>query len=272
MVALDRLHAACRSVIGSDTHELPAAVSALASAALGVVGDAMTDIRKFVEARFPSAVAFGSSMTLEDKVSIVEASSGYELRTTEWDGSIREYDIASGIREIASEDVDEARMAMSRIVAFRNAVGGPLTGFRFEDTWDHTSADDGISDPAPDDQLLGTGDGTTTAFQLRKGYPIETISGDGIDAEVLTRWRRILKPVPGSVRIVVGDTVLTSGFSVNAKTGLVTLASAPASGAPVRAGFRFDTPVRFRDQKLTFRLENWMHASTTAALRELLHP
>lgn len=229
-------------------------------------------IQSFVEARFPSAIAFGSSMTLEDRVSIVEASSGYERRSAEWDGSIREYDIASGVREIAADDIDAARLAMSRVVSFRNAVGGPLIGFRFEDPFDRTSAEDGISDPAPDDQVLGEGDGVTTAYQLRKGDAVETIEGDGIEAGSLVRWRRILKPVPGTVGVMVGGDVLSSGYAVDARTGIVTFAVPPPAGELVRAGFRFDVPVRFRDAKLTFRLENWIHASTTAALRELLFP
>jgi uncharacterized protein (TIGR02217 family) len=39
--------------------------------------------------------------------------------------------------------------------------------------------------------------------------------------------------------------VETADFSLDTTTGLVTFVDAPASGARITAGFRFDTPVRF---------------------------
>ena len=39
--------------------------------------------------------------------------------------------------------------------------------------------------------------------------------------------------------------MLTAQFSVDATTGLITLATAPPAGATVTAGFLFDTPARF---------------------------
>jgi uncharacterized protein (TIGR02217 family) len=54
------------------------------------------------------------------------------------------------------------------------------------------------------------------------------------------------------VRVAVAGVELTTGFSVDATTGLVTFASAP-TGA-LTAGFEFDTPVRFDTDQLSINL------------------
>lgn len=56
--------------------------------------------------------------------------------------------------------------------------------------------------------------------------------------------RAIAKPVAGSVRIAVAGAE-TSAFTLDATTGMVTFAAAPAAGAAISAGFRFDVPVQF---------------------------
>ncbi len=61
--------------------------------------------------------------------------------------------------------------------------------------------------------------------------------------------RRITRPVAGSVSVAV-DGVATSGFSVVAG-GWVVLDAAPAAGAVVSAGFAFDVPVRFAEDRLS---------------------
>ncbi len=55
-------------------------------------------------------------------------------------------------------------------------------------------------------------------------------------------------PVAGSVRVAVGG-VETAAFVVTGE-GAVLLDDAPAAGAVVTAGFLFDVPVRFADDRL----------------------
>ncbi|HBM91307.1 MAG TPA: TIGR02217 family protein, partial [Rhodospirillaceae bacterium] len=55
----------------------------------------------------------------------------------------------------------------------------------------------------------------------------------------------IRKPVSDSVRVGVNDTEYETEWSVDTTTGLLTFASAPASGALIKAGYQFDVPVRF---------------------------
>ena len=49
----------------------------------------------------------------------------------------------------------------------------------------------------------------------------------------------------------------TTGFSVDALTGLVTFTAAPAVGAAVTAGFLFDVPVRFDTDRLDIELTSF---------------
>ncbi|HYG27663.1 MAG TPA: DUF2460 domain-containing protein, partial [Caulobacteraceae bacterium] len=100
------------------------------------------------------------------------------------------------------------------------------------------------------DQTLGVGDGTRTAFQLVKAY-----------GEVA---REIRKPVAGTV-VAALDGVATSDFTVDAASGVVTFADAPAAGVEVTAGFQFDTPVRFDTDRIDVTLEGFEAGRVVAA-------
>jgi uncharacterized protein (TIGR02217 family) len=79
------------------------------------------------------------------------------------------------------------------VVAFFEARNGRLHGFRFKDWADHKSCLPSAA-PSPTDQTIGTGDDTTTAFQLVKRYSSGAQS-----------WTRtITKPVAGSQRRCAG--------------------------------------------------------------------
>jgi uncharacterized protein (TIGR02217 family) len=97
----------------------------------------------------------------------------------------------------------------------------------------------------PTDQSIGTGDGTTTAFQLVKRY-----------ASGAQSWTRaIAKPVAGSVRIALSGVEQPSGWSVDTTTGVVTFSAAPGSDVAITAGFEFDVPVRFDTDVLDVTLD-----------------
>jgi uncharacterized protein (TIGR02217 family) len=86
-----------------------------------------------------------------------------------------------------------------------------------------------------------------TSFQLTKLY------GAGAEAYL----RPIKKPVAGSVLVAVNNLALSGGFSVDASTGIVTIATPPAAGLSVKAGFVFDTPVRFDLDRLDLSLDGF---------------
>ena len=83
------------------------------------------------------------------------------------------------------------------------------------------------------------GDGLAASFALVKHY------GDG-DA---LQTRRITRPESGSVAVSVNGAVVPTGWTLQ-PGGTIVFTTAPATGAEVRAGFRFDVPVRFAEDRL----------------------
>lgn len=196
---------------------------------------------EFHEVRLPARLAFGCTGGIERRTDVVTLASGFERRTSPWSQGRRRWLIATAARPL-----DE----VAALLAFFEARGGRLAGFRFRDPADFKScAPSGVI--AAGDQAIGTGDGARKAFQLVKAYG--TVS------------RTIAKPVAGTVKVSVGGvTLAAAAFSVEATTGVVTLNVAPAAGAAVKAGFEFDTPARFDADRLDVTLEGFAAARVTA--------
>lgn len=190
-------------------------------------------LSSFHEVRFPLAIAFGAIGGPERRTEIVQLASGAEQRTASWSGSRRRWDIGSAVQTL--EELHD-------LIAFFEARRGALYGFRFRDFTDDRSCGPD-QEPTPTDQVIGTGDGSQTEFQLVKHY------GDYA--------RPILKPVTGTVRIALDGVEQGSGFSVDEATGIVTFASAPGPGAVITAGFEFDCPARFDSDRLEASLEGF---------------
>lgn len=88
------------------------------------------------------------------------------------------------------------------------------------------------------DQVLGEGDGLRSAFALVKAY------GSGDEPQV----RRITRPLAASVMVSIDGAPVTTW--VLEPGGIISLSEPPAAGAVVRAGFLFDVPVRFAEDRL----------------------
>ena len=139
----------------------------------------------FHEIRFPFALALGASGGPQRRTEITTLVSGREARNTPHADSRRRWDAGPGLKSL--DDVDT-------LLAFFEARRGALHGFRFRDPLDNRSCKPSQA-PQPTDQVLGTGDGGTTQFQLVKRY----VSGG-------ESWTRMTtKPVDGSVRVAVDD-------------------------------------------------------------------
>lgn len=181
----------------------------------------------FHEIRFPANLSFGSVGGPERRTEIVTLANGFEERNTPWAHSRRRYDAGVGLRSF--DDVE-------RLIAFFEARAGQLHGFRWKDWADYKSCPASRA-PRFEDQLIGTGDGVTTAFGLKKTY-----SSGGVDYV-----RPITKPVAGTVVVgVQGDSQAEAvHFEIDIATGIVTFFDPPAEGVRVTAGFEFDVPVRF---------------------------
>jgi len=194
----------------------------------------------FHEVSLPARLAFGSTGGVERRTEVVTLGSGYERRSSPWAHGRRRYLIGAGVRSL-----DDA----AALVAFFEARRGRLHGFRFKDFADFKSCAPSAAASAGD-QVIGVGDGATTAFQLVKAY-----------GEVA---REIRKPVAGTV-VAALDGVATSDFTVDAASGVVTFADAPAAGVEVTAGFQFDTPVRFDTDRIDVTLEGFEAGRVVAA-------
>ncbi len=194
----------------------------------------------FHEVRFPLRVALGASGGAGRGTDIVNLSNGREQRNQRWRDSRRSYDAGSGIRSLAD---------LYAVLEFFEARRGQLYGFRFRDPVDWASCPPGGT-VAATDQIIGTGDGVTTSFQLVKTY--RDIGGS---------WtRRIVKPVRATVLVCVdGVSAPTTAFSVDAVTGMVTFAAGyvPAAGALIEAGYEFDVPVRFDIDRIDVNLAHF---------------
>ncbi len=92
--------------------------------------------------------------------------------------------------------------------------------------------------PGPLDQRIGTGDGFRSRFRLAKRY------GDGDEPQV----RPVTRPRPDTIRAAI-DGIETAGFTREAG-GWLAFDTAPPVGAAVTAGFLFDVPVRFAEDRL----------------------
>ena len=189
----------------------------------------------FHEVRFPDNISRGARGGPERRTQIVELASGAEERNASWANSRRRYDVAYGIRR--ADD-------LAAVVAFFEARNGRLHGFRFKDWADFKSCLPSQT-PSATDQPIGTGNGAATQFQLLKRYTSGAQS-----------WTRaITKPVAGTVTIALNGTPQASGWSVSTTTGLLTFATAPATGVAIAAGFEFDVPVRFDTDALDVTLD-----------------
>lgn len=184
------------------------------------------DVTPFEEVDFPIAIGAEASASPGFSTNVVTSASGHETRNANWQQARLRFDAGPGVRGDAE---------LGLLIVFFRARRGAAVGFRFRDPFDNSSK---VMTGAPTavDQLLGVGDAVQTRFELRKTYA---------QGEV----RRITRPVAGSVRVSVGSVAQAAGWTLGA-LGEVQFATPPATGAAVRAGYLFDTPVRFAEDRL----------------------
>ena len=192
----------------------------------------------FDDVRFPVAIARGATGGPERRTDVVTTASGREERNSRWAHSRRRYNVGFGMKTIAD---------VQSVVAFFEERRGRLHAFRFRDHADFKSCPPAAT-PAATDQLLGTGDGSATVFQLVKRH------GTGAREHV----REITAPVAGSVVVAVNGTA-TPHFTLDAATGRTTFlpGHTPAAGASVTAGYQFDVPVRFDTDQISINLSHF---------------
>lgn len=191
------------------------------------MGDEAMDA--FDDVDFPLAIGRAAEVSTRFSTAVVTTASGHEQRNADWASARLRFEAGPGIRSEAD---------LQTLVAFFRARRGAAKAFRFRDPLDHSSnAMSGV--PTPLDVHIGTGDGTTTRFDLVKRY------GLGADAEE----RRITHPVAASLRLGVDGSEQMFGWTVE-PGGVLRFSTAPDVGAEITAGFLFDVPVRFESDRL----------------------
>ncbi len=184
-------------------------------------------MQAFDDVLYPLALGREAGVSAEFSTAITLTASGHERRASHWADARLHFDVGPGVRS-------EAELGV--LLGFFRARRGAARGFRLRDPFDFSSnAMTGVPNPA--DQRLGTGDGHTARFRLRKNY------GDD-DAQ----RRPITRPRAASVTVAVGGAA-ASGWTLE-PGGWVVFAAAPAAGLAVTAGFEFDVPVRFAADRL----------------------
>jgi len=188
----------------------------------------------FHDVRFPLEVGYGSTGGPQFATQVAVSASGFEQRNSSWADARLYYDAGVGVRSEAD---------VAALVAFFRARRGQAHAFRFSDLLDRTSGSEPVS---PLDQPLGTGDGITTRFAISKHY------GEPTDPQV----RRITRPIATSVVIAVDGIPRLTGWTVG-DGGYVDFTIAPAVGTTISAGYEFDVPVRFAQDRLDVSLAGY---------------
>jgi uncharacterized protein (TIGR02217 family) len=186
------------------------------------------DMLPFDDVPYPLALGRDAMVTPEFSTSVAVTASGFERRNSLWSDARLRFDVGPGIRS-------EAELGV--LLSFFRARRGAARGFRLRDPSDFSSnAMTGV--PTATDQLLGNGDGLKASFPLLKRY-----GEDGAE-----QLRRITRPRVDSIVVSI-DGLATTAFTLD-PGGVLRFTSPPATGKLVRAGFLFDVPVRFAEDKL----------------------
>ena len=214
----------------------------------------------FFEVEFPRKIGFtssggGTTPSGGDGFSTMVnmGFSGFEQRNRNWSQVRKKYQL---------DLVAVPFSVFQPIQDFFLAVGGRADAFRFLDKTDYQFFNQPMINT-----ITGNagGDGSTTIFQLQKQY----ISGAGATQRIYSRV--ISKPImsnqtfggtpitdflgnvlPNTVVVYVNGVKkgIPGDFTVDATTGLVTFAQAPALNATVTADAQFHVPVRFDNDDL----------------------
>jgi uncharacterized protein (TIGR02217 family) len=180
---------------------------------------------------FPKLSGLGWSVTRKPtfKTIISQAVAGQESRLTLWKNPIWEFDLTY---EVLSDVPNGGITPLAVIMGFYLQAQGSGQDFllNLQDLTLNPSDGNIVG------QIIGTGDGATTGFQLTRS---------------IGAWREDVQ-VPNIVSaIYVDDAEVDTGWLVG-PNGVIIFAAAPAAGATIKADFSWYYRVRFADDSLDF--------------------
>lgn len=186
------------------------------------------EMEAFDDIIYPFALGRSASVAPEFSTSISVTSSGHERRNSLWSDARIHFDVGPGIR---------SEHELCELISFFRARRGAARGFRISDPTDHSS--NGMTgSPTMLDQSIGIGDGFAAEFQLVKSY------GDAAQPQV----RPITRPRSETLVVSVDGTQSSDWFLGD--KGKIIFNTTPTSGSEIRAGFLFDVPVRFAEDRV----------------------
>lgn len=197
------------------------------------IGD--PEMEAFDDILYPFPLGRSTAVAPEFATSVTVTASGHERRNSLWSDARMHFDVGPGIR---------SESELSELIGFFRARRGAARGFRISDPFDN-STNGMTGSPTMLDQIVGSGDGRTADFQLIKSYG----SGDEPQTRPITRPR-------AETLLVSVDGALSLDWTLG-KAGLISFAQAPPDGAEVRAGFLFDVPVRFAEDRIDISCVNF---------------
>lgn len=205
----------------------------------------------FIETpRFPDGIAYGSQMGHSYFTHVTILGSGHEQRNIAW---------ADALCRFVIQGANLKEEAKTTFVNFFRTVKGRGIGFRIRDWADYETDSStgrlGTADTAP---------GVVTAFQLAKKY---TWGSE-------TYFRPITKPT--SVAVYKNDVLqtLTTDYTIDLTTGIVTFVSAPTLGDTLHWIGEFDVPARFDVDQIDATIVNkgggqWVYNFGTVPVVEI---
>ncbi|MCR9212558.1 MAG: DUF2460 domain-containing protein [Proteobacteria bacterium] len=173
----------------------------------------------FHDVRFPTTVSYGAVGGPRFSTTVQIMNSGHEQRNINWAQARREFTV----------DLRPSRGAeWTAVLDFFHARWGRAYGFRLKDFSDFTLPQ----------QSIGSGNGTSSEFQIYKRYTDAALDAPPYD-------RVLKKIVAGTVSVSLAGVVQSGGWSVDVDTGIVSFDTAPEADVDIAVECEFDVPVRF---------------------------
>lgn len=182
----------------------------------------------FLEERISADILIGAAYQDDYSVNVVTDSGGNEYRSLYHPFPVRKFDISYLL---------EKHGMWAQLLNLYHRAHGKYGGFRIRAIDDYKTCATNASINSLDQPALRLSAGV---YQLIKRYGTDKTAG-----ATGYPYRKIKKPVTGTVVVAKNGVSLGSGWSVDYTTGLLTIGPAPAEGDAITWGGEFDIPVRF---------------------------
>lgn len=182
----------------------------------------------FLEERLPVQVRIGASYADEYNVEISRTAGGREYRRLVHQFPSRRFRVSF---------TDDKIGLFDDVLALYHRAFGRFAGFRVKAIDDWSTNGTTGTPTALDQELIKA---STGVYQLVKAYGTNGTALSGVGYP----YRKLFKPVSGTVLIAVAGVPQASGWTVDTTTGQVTFSVDPGA-AMVTGGCQFDIPCRF---------------------------